>query len=190
MAWIYRLAYLARRTPWDTGITPPELVEVVEGPSALPPGRAIDLGCGTGTNVVYLARHDWEATGVELVGQALRRARRKVAASGVTARLVHGDVTRLEQLGLGEGYGLLFDLGCYHSIPAGRRDAYAAGVTALAAPGATFLMYGFAPGVVDAAGMTADELRTRFTGWELKTVTKGTNSFESAWYELERRRPD
>ena len=35
--------------PWDTGITPPEVVEAIDGPEALRPGRALDLGCGTGT---------------------------------------------------------------------------------------------------------------------------------------------
>jgi methylase of polypeptide subunit release factors len=44
----FSLMYRTGRPPWDTGIAPPELVEAVEGPHALPPGRALDLGCGTG----------------------------------------------------------------------------------------------------------------------------------------------
>lgn len=43
-------AYESGSPPWDTNITPPELVAEVEGPQARTSGRALDLGCGTGTN--------------------------------------------------------------------------------------------------------------------------------------------
>src|SRR5205823_2650147 len=90
----YRLMYRRGRTPWDTGITPPEVVDLIEGPDALPPGRALDLGCGTGTNVRYLADHGWDATGVDAEPRAVDAAERKLA--GVDgARVLLGDVTRL-----------------------------------------------------------------------------------------------
>ena len=38
--------YAAGDIPWDSGITPPEIHEVLK---ELPPGKALDLGCGTGT---------------------------------------------------------------------------------------------------------------------------------------------
>jgi SAM-dependent methyltransferase len=190
---LYELLYLLRRAPWDTGVSPPELVSAVEGPEAVPAGRALDLGCGTGTNVVYLARHGWDATGVEQVGRALREARRRAAAAGVQPTLLQGDVTRLGELGLEPGFGLLFDLGCYHGIAEDRRDAYAAGATELAAPGATFLLYGFAPGAGRfrrlMVGTSADELRRRFTGWELTEATRGTEPVETWWYRLRRLNP-
>src|SRR5438132_11612963 len=68
MSAFFQLAYLVGFKPWDSGVPPPELVEVVEGPQALEPGRALDLGCGTGTNCIYLAEHGWDATGVDFVG--------------------------------------------------------------------------------------------------------------------------
>ena len=48
---LFSIWYWLRRPPWDTGVTPPELVRFV---SAHSPGRALDLGCGTGTNVVVV----------------------------------------------------------------------------------------------------------------------------------------
>jgi len=187
MSLLYELMYLLRFKPWDSGVPPPELVAAVEGPEALDPGRALDLGCGTGTNAVYLARRGWEVTAIDVVGRPLRMARRKADAAGVSPWFVRGDVTRLPDLGVGGGYRLVFDLGCFHSLTPARRDAYAAGVTAAAAPGATFLLYGFAPGAMPGApGVTEDELRHRFPGWEVREATKGTERYESWWYRLER----
>ncbi|MEW6615857.1 MAG: methyltransferase domain-containing protein [Thermodesulfobacteriota bacterium] len=54
--------YFRGQTPWDTNITPPEVMEFIQKTS---PGRALDLGCGTGTNGITLARHGWKVTGVD-----------------------------------------------------------------------------------------------------------------------------
>ncbi len=110
--------------PWDTGIAATELMDVVEGPSRREPGRALDLGCGTGRNSIYLAQQGWEVTGIDFVGHAIAEARRKACATGLSARFIEGDVTRLEELGIGGGYSLLLDFGCYHGVPTGRRNAY------------------------------------------------------------------
>ncbi len=70
MSLFFRASYLFGFKPWDSGISPPELVATIEGANALTPGKALDLGCGTGTNSVYLARHGWAATGVDFVPRA------------------------------------------------------------------------------------------------------------------------
>jgi hypothetical protein len=50
----FDLQYRLGRPIWDT--PPPEqLREAIEGEHRLPPGHALDVVCGTGTNVVYLA---------------------------------------------------------------------------------------------------------------------------------------
>ncbi|MGI5153840.1 class I SAM-dependent methyltransferase [Microbispora sp. CA-102843] len=178
--------YLAGKPPWDTGVTPPELVALIEGHDALPPGRALELGCGTGTNAVYLARHGWEVAAVDMIDRAIEQAREKVDAAGVAVRLLHGDATRLDELDAPGPYDLFFDLSCYCGIPPHRRDAYAAGLTRRAAPGARLLMFGYGPGTLDDtfSGVTADELRARFAGWELVDVTPGTNPFPTFWFTL------
>ena len=63
--WVYERQYRRGAPRWDTGVTPPEVVEVFEGEDP-PSGRALDLGCGTGTNVLYLARHGFEVVGVDV----------------------------------------------------------------------------------------------------------------------------
>lgn len=148
------------------------LVEHVEGEHPLPPGRALDLGCGAGRNTLYLARHGWDVIGIDMLGRAIEKAREKARSKGIgdaaTARFVQGDATRLAELGLGDGYTLIVDSGCYYGLAANQRDAFATGVTRVAAPGALLLMAGFTkiPGI--AIGISEDDLR-RFPGWEMRT---------------------
>lgn len=179
--------YRAGRPPWDTEVTPPELVAEASGPGARPPGRALELGCGTGTNALYLARLGWDVTAVDMIDIAIDRARAKVASAGLPVRLIHGDVTRLPELGVRGPYDLYFDLSCFCGIPPHRRDAYAAGVTGTAAPGARLLMFGYGPDAFDdlISGVTAEELRQRFTGWAVVDVTPGTNAVPTYWFTLQ-----
>jgi len=183
----YAFAYRAGRTPWDTGVTPPEVVDLIEGPDALAPGRALDLGCGTGTNLAYLAEHGWNATGVEADGRAFQAAQRRLArVSG--ARVHRGDVTRLDDIRLDGPFDLVLDIGCFHSVAPARRDACASGVARLTAPGATLLVFAFArrPGLVP-IGVTAREMRDRFAPWfEPVGRIAGTQPPGAAWYRLRR----
>src|SRR5256885_14173336 len=100
--------WLPRRRPWDTGVSPPELERFV---ASHPAGRALDLGCGTGANVVYLARHGWEAKGVDFAGRAIAKARRRARDAEGACTLIAGDVTRLSVAG---PFDLALDSGCLH----------------------------------------------------------------------------
>jgi SAM-dependent methyltransferase len=163
--------YLVGFTPWDTGAVPAELVEQIEGDGALPPGRALDLGCGTGTQSVYLAEHGWDVTGVEAIGKPLRRARARAQQAGVSVHWVQGDVTRLSEAVLEPGFDLLLDRGCFHGLNADERASYAAGVNDLAAPGATLLMMAFARNDVRVgpAGVGEHEVAETFATWEVSS---------------------
>ena len=169
---VYRTAYRLGLTVWERQVPPAALVELVEGSAALVPGRALDIGCGTGTDSVYLAQHGWEVTGIDMVPRALAAARRRAAANAVSVRYVEGDVTRLLELGVGSGYTLLLDFGCYHTLPEDQRQTYVQNVTGVAAAGATLLLYGFGrpPKLAPMhASLTPDQVRQRFagSGWEV-----------------------
>lgn len=69
--------------PW-TGRANPILVRWAE---SLSPGRALDLGCGEGNNPVWLARHGWRATGVDVSATALARAAAHAAEAGLADRV-------------------------------------------------------------------------------------------------------
>lgn len=134
----FALQYLFFDPPWDTGISPPELMRFIE---KHPPGRALDLGCGTGTNVITLAEHGWQATGVDYVPWAIRAGRRKARRAGVEKRVTFqvGDVLELE---LDEKpFDLILDIGCFHSFAGGEVERYAQVVQRLLAREGSLLMY-------------------------------------------------
>jgi SAM-dependent methyltransferase len=192
---VFSLLYRLGIAPWDRDHVPTELAELVNAPAVSPPGRALDLGCGTGTQAVYLAERGWQVTGVDFTARALDRAQERARAAGVTVNWVRGDVSALTALGLDAGFDLVYDIGCFHTLPDVARDGYASGVNALATPGATFLLMGFRPGHRGPAprGVDAHELTTRLgNAWKLEDVRRDTGpplprplrNVAPTWYRL------
>jgi len=187
----YWLAYRRGRAPWDTGISPPELVSIVEGDQALPPGKALDLGCGTGTNCMYLAQHGWDASGVDFTAQALERASEKAARAGVMVKFYRGDVTRLGNLPLRGPFDLLLDLGCFHNLTPQGRQGYAQGIAALSKPGTTLLLYAFVPRRLRGrtVGVTPDDVKAALKDtFACEQIDWGNDApgTGSAWYTFRR----
>ena len=104
--------YASRDTPWDSGVPSAELVRVLDA-GLLPGTTVLEMGCGTGTNALEMARRGYQVTAVDLVRLAIRRARAKAQRTRVKVHFRAGDLTRLA---LGGPYDVLFDLGLYHGI--------------------------------------------------------------------------
>ncbi|MGB7538910.1 MAG: class I SAM-dependent methyltransferase [Anaerolineales bacterium] len=169
--------------PWDTGIPAPELVRTV---AAHVPGRAIDLGCGTGTNLLYLAQHGWEVTGLDFVGRAIAAAKRKLGSRPAT--LLTADVTNLAALALPGPYDLALDMGCFHSLTRADHARYARGLGRWLKPGGLFLLYAWQPEYPgDARGVSRPDIAACFEAeFELYQYEQGTGH-PSAWYYFKRR---
>jgi ubiquinone/menaquinone biosynthesis C-methylase UbiE len=193
----YSILYRLGITPWEHEEAPEQLKSLTEE-RATPAGRALDIGCGTGSDAVYLAEQGWTVTAVDGVGQALSKARERARASEVEVNWVQGDVCRLDQLGIGEGFTLVLDRGCFHDFTDDQRDRYARAVSAVAGPGAVLLMFAFQPRRrgLGPRGVTAEEL-TRHLGqdWELLSSAPDTEvrlprwlgDIRPTWYRLQRR---
>jgi SAM-dependent methyltransferase len=164
--------------PWDTGITPPEVEAFA---ASRPPGKALDLGCGTGTNAVYLAQRGWQVTGVDFVARAIRAARKKARRSGVKVQFLVDDIVRLRDVsGL---YDLILDIGCFHSLPLQDRKQYVQNVSRLLDPQGTYLLYAFIKGDgEDGPGIGREDLEQFGEQLELVEKQEGTDrSRTSAW---------
>lgn len=188
-AW-WNQRYRERTTPWDTGIVPPELRELVKTGQLRPPGITLDLGCGTGTNVCFLAELGFTAIGVDIAWLALAQARRKALARDLSALFCLGDVTNLDFLALQADFVL--DVGCLHSLAPDARQRYVSSLARHTKPGSLYLLYGFdAMPDVDRgpAGFTRGEIRTLFAPsfdliWH-RPSRQGDRPV--AWYLLQRR---
>jgi SAM-dependent methyltransferase len=161
----YRLGFV----PWDGHPLAKSLRDLVEGDNALPAGTALDLGCGTGDNSLYLAKHGWQVTGVDFVAKAVDKARAKAAANKLAVSFSQADVTRLSSEGIGANFGLIVDSGCLHGMSDEDRDAYVREVTAVAAPDARLLLVEFVRGAsFGVPGIDPDEVERRFAAdWTL-----------------------
>ena len=185
------LMYWLRRTPWDTGITPPEVVDRVA--RRFPKGgRAIDIGCGTGTNAVYLAQHGFSVIGIDASRRAIALARRRAQQAGVNVDWRVGDAARLDRLPGTPIFDLALDIGCFHSLsPAGRRS-YAAGLRDQVVRGGVYLLYAFCPRRTGwrMVGVSPDEVGSLFAdGFLVEEVAIGEDTGSgraSAWYTLVR----
>src|SRR5262245_42093240 len=103
--------------PWVTGRPSSELQQVLSQ-QAIPPCRALELGCGTGTDSVWLAQQGFDVTGVDVAQLAVERAELRAHTAGVNVRFLLADVLNLPDLG--GPFAFFFDRGCYHAV---RRDA-------------------------------------------------------------------
>jgi 2-polyprenyl-3-methyl-5-hydroxy-6-metoxy-1,4-benzoquinol methylase len=138
--WRFQWSYWRGQTPWDTQMTPPEVMEFI---ARATPGRALDLGCGTGTNAITLARHGWQVTGVDFVPQAIRTARRKAAEAGLKIEFHTADVTDLSLLG--GGYDYVLDIGCLFTLKEKERVRYAGALGGLMRPKGWYMLYAWLP---------------------------------------------
>lgn len=177
--------YLEGHAPWDSGVSPPELLASIQGPEALPPGRALDIGCGIGTNSLTLALAGWRVLGVDFAEPAIVQALLKaaeagpaIARAGGSVAFAQADVTRLTPPAPEERVNLLLDIGCLNGIPSELRPAYAQTMASYAAPGALFLLYAHLPRSDGSGplGCTPDEIDTLFAGtFRLERREMGTS---------------
>ncbi|MCA9078315.1 MAG: class I SAM-dependent methyltransferase [Planctomycetaceae bacterium] len=129
--------YDAGDTPWDSGLPSREMRRIIDERD-IPPGRALELGCGTGTNAIELARRGFTVTAVDCSSLALKLARDKAASTGFDIEWIEADVQNF-----GEGidpFGFVFDRGCYHCCRRVDLDGYLSTLTNVTQDGSQLLI--------------------------------------------------
>lgn len=149
-------------------------------------GRVLDLGCGSGTQSIYLAQQGFTVVGVDGSPVAIRRAQRKAVEAGVNPDFLVQDVTRLDFIQDPFDAGL--DIGCFHGLSAAGKEAYIRGLARFTHPGSLVLIWGFdrrSPNF----GLTPEQVeRTFAAAFTLNRVEPSElHQRPSHWYWLTRR---
>ena len=136
---MYRRAASPEALAWHREEPPPLLARAVAERAER--GRALDIGCGQGTNAVWLAQQGFDVVGVDFVPSALELARERARRAGVTLELRDGDVLGFRTEA---PFDVVLDSGCLHHIPPGKVAAYRARLEEWLRPGGDYVLVHFA----------------------------------------------
>jgi len=177
----FNLKYLSK-PQWDTGVPAPELIRYIFGKT---PGSAIDLGCGTGTNLLYLAQQGWSITGLDYAPLAIEKAKKKLKKFQKT--LLVADVTKLTDMDLPGPYDLGLDMGCFHNLSEAGRLRYVEGLEKWIRSNGVIMVYAFQPSESMDKGITKTDMIAYFrNSFDLINYEQGQGK-PSAWYYFKKK---
>lgn len=131
--------------PWDGVGVREDLIALLDSgrvdPMRYP--RSIDLGCGTGANVVHLAAAGFDSWGVDFSEVALTKAKDRAREAEVDCSFALGDLTSEIIEGVQGPFDLLVDFGTLDDLRGADRAAAAETVNRLSRPGSVFLEWCF-----------------------------------------------
>jgi SAM-dependent methyltransferase len=155
--------------PWDIGRPQPDFVRLEEAGEIQ--GSVLDVGCGTGEHVLYLAARGHDAWGLDLAPLAIEAARRKAAKRHVRATFLVADVFNLRSLD--RTFDTVIDSGLLHVFTPELRPRFVASLADAIVPGGTYFVLGYAdddPGR-GPPGFSPDGLRAAFVdGWQINYI--------------------
>lgn len=123
------------RLPWHREMMDATLVQAIE--SREHGGRALDVGCGSGTISVHLARRGFAVTAIDLHAEAVAMARRRVEQEGVAVEILQADVLAYEPQ---EPFDVVYDSGCLHCMGRSGLSAYRRALLRWLAPDGEFVL--------------------------------------------------
>lgn len=155
-------SYQTSDTPWDSGRPSAELRKLLEEMN-IRPCRALELGCGTGTNALFLAQQGFDVTGVDLSPTAIETACRRAQQENLPVQFEQRDLLTWREPAI--RWEFLFDRGCYHCLREPTPTPFLDLAERLLAPGGWYISLIGRPDPEEAGGpprVTEDEIR-----WEL-----------------------
>jgi len=123
--------------PWNFETPPAPLVDLVET-GKIKPCKTIDLGCGIGNYVIYLASKGFNVTGIDLAPTAIDAAKRNAYDKGISCNFLVADV--LGDLdNLPKDFDFAYDWELFHHIFPENRQKYINNIHRLLKPDGKYL---------------------------------------------------
>jgi SAM-dependent methyltransferase len=109
----YKERYEVRNTPWDIGKPDFNLIQTVTT-TPIEPCKALDIGCGTGDNAIWLSQQNFRVLGIDTSDVAIEKAKEKALKANVKCTFIVTDflTSHIEEA----PFGFAFDRGCFHSL--------------------------------------------------------------------------
>ncbi|MCI4349714.1 MAG: class I SAM-dependent methyltransferase, partial [Thermoplasmata archaeon] len=107
--------------------------KTVESGGLVRGSRVLDIGCGAGTNALFLARSGFRTSGIDLAPGAIRAGQKRAGDAGLDVDFRVGDALRLPFPRA--RFGGLIDIGCFHTLPVRLRKQYADEAARVLRPG-------------------------------------------------------
>jgi 2-polyprenyl-3-methyl-5-hydroxy-6-metoxy-1,4-benzoquinol methylase len=143
--------YEKKNTPWDTGRPDIHLMNLFAGwPKC--GGKVLEVGCGTGTNAMWMAEQGLQVTGMDISSAAIEQAKQRAADKGLTCRFFAEDFLACQIEG--RQFSLLVDRACFHVMGNDeRRRLFVSQAAACLEPGGLwFCMAGNSDQLADGEG--------------------------------------
>jgi SAM-dependent methyltransferase len=141
--WDWDLAYREGTPVWETGEPSAELVRFLSE-KRVGRGSALDIGCGTGADAIYMVRRGLEVTAVDSSPTAIERARVRAEMEDALPRFVLADFFEFAKTA--GTFDFVYDSGFYHYIRQIELERYLDGLWRATRPGSYFLALAAAPG--------------------------------------------
>jgi SAM-dependent methyltransferase len=103
--------YEAHDTPWDIGQPDFNLIQTVTT-TPINPCKAVDIGCGTGDNAIWLSQQGFDVVGIDTSAVAIEKARAKASQTHANVSFIVGNF--LTSQIAGAPFGFIFDRGLFH----------------------------------------------------------------------------
>ncbi len=166
---LFEQAYQGQ-APWDIGRPQPAIVKLAE--AGLVRGSVLDVGCGTGENLLFLAARGHEAWGIDFVPAAIERAKEKAKERGIDAHFLVGNALELEELG--RQFDTVINCGLFHTFADEERPAFVRELAEILRSGGLLYILCFSdeePGTVGPRRVTKQEIRDSFyDGWKIQRI--------------------
>jgi len=105
--------YKNKDLPWDTGRVETNLAKTIEA-NNIDGKKVLEVGCGTGTNALWLEEQGFTVTALDISDEAINKAQSKANESDSSIRFLVMDILR--NIPDDKPFDFAFDRGVFHSF--------------------------------------------------------------------------